>query len=145
MKNVNDLFQKLIKGCDRTPLIQRLMNRHGWSHAQAEIATVRYWLFLCVAALNVNITLVPTQEIDCVWEEHILTNTEEYVQICHQLCGGMINHADENSLRQTHDFKDITTAFEQTQTLLEFHVGLSFFGDSFYHAAACGRPGISTK
>ena len=145
VKTVNNLFQKLVKGRDRTPLIQRMITRHGWSYQRAERATKWYDMFLCIAAVHVSITLVPCFDIDKVWEEDILTNTEEYMQICHDLCGRLLNHVDQTALAQAEDFKDVATSFEQTKCLFEEHFGPDILADDSQRPAACGRPGMVTE
>lgn len=140
MKKAYNVFRMKFKGHDFTPLIHRIMTRYGWSRRLAERAAHRYWMFLFIAAVNVGITLVPTQEIDCVWEEDILNNTAQYVETCHDLCGQLINHADAIALAQASDFQDMATAFEQTKRLFDEYFGLAVLGDSIDQPAACGRP-----
>jgi hypothetical protein len=143
VKKAYDSFRMMFKGRDRTSLLDRVMTRYGWHRRRAKRAICRYWMFLFIAAMNLNVTLVPTYEIDCVWEEDILTNTEQYVEACRDLCGQLINHADAIALAQADDFQDMESAFEQTKTLFEHYFGLSVLGDSTSQPAACGRPGNS--
>ena len=145
VKNVNDLFEKFVKGRDRTPPIQRMMTRHGWSYQRAERATKWYDMFLCIAAVHVTVTLVPCTDMDKVWEEHILCNTQEYVQICHDLCGRLLNHVDQKTLAQAEDFKDVSTSFEHTKHLFEEHFGPNVLEDDSHRPAACGRPGMAAS
>ena len=145
MKKAYNVFEMMFKGCDRTPLINRVMTRYGWNRHRAERATHRYWMFLFIAAMNGGVTLVPPQEVDCVWEEDILNNTDRYVETCHNLCGQLINHADAIALAQASDFQDVETAFELTKRLFAQYFGLSVLGDSITQPAACGRPGDSTQ
>ena len=143
MKKTYDVFRMMFQGHDRTPLIKRVMTRYGWSHCRTKRAIHRYRMFLFIAAMNVRMTLVPTQEIDCVWEEDILNNTEQYVATCYHLCGQLINHADAIALTKASDFQDRETAFERTKCLFDHYFGLSVLGNSIDQPAACGRPSTS--
>jgi len=125
------------QGNRRTVLTRYLTARYSWSLAQANRAIDEYAMFLYVASLHLGVHLIPTQEIDCVWEADILQSTAQYMHTCHALCGSMIHHADVAEMEKESTFAGVESAFAQTRSLFEQHFGKQALS---YNAlpAACG-------
>jgi Glycine-rich domain-containing protein-like len=64
----------------------------GWTFQQIEVAIARYKMFLHLQFLYPNSQLVPTKEIDEVWNAHILTDTRRYIDDCENLYGYILHH-----------------------------------------------------
>ncbi|MCL1474710.1 glycine-rich domain-containing protein [Argonema antarcticum] len=96
----------------------------GWTYEQATSAIMRYIMFLLLAYLHPQITLVPTSTIDIVWHHHILHNTVKYVEDCEMWFGRVFNHCyDPAELWGKTDRENPDTAFAQTQALFEQYFG----------------------
>ena len=121
MKGKFGVFREKVKGFDRQSLVKQLMKRYQWSRRKATRATIRYLMFLFLAALYPCKTIVPTCEIDCVWEQHILNNTSQYIRDCEQLLGRVIHHASETEVWEEPKSQKANLAFAQTQALVEQH------------------------
>lgn len=144
-KLVNKSYQTLCKafqGTRRLSLIDQLVERYSWPATMAEEAVTHYVMFLSLAAEEVSrrepTPLVPTTTIDKVWEVDILKNTADYIQLCKNLCGEVIHHANEGELKPLHGFKNIETAFSLTQTLFIQHFGENILDHRSAQIAACG-------
>ncbi|MGD1865536.1 MAG: hypothetical protein ACFB0D_13365 [Phormidesmis sp.] len=143
---MNNSYQSLcdvFRGDRRTNLTAALMKQHRWPQGKASKAVDEYVMFLYVASLNAGVHLVPTQEIDCVWEADILQSTAQYMQTCQTLCGRVIHHAHVAELKQAHastDTESIDTeaAFATTQTLFGQYFGETRLSRGLLPAAACG-------
>ena len=111
----------IFQGDRHQALVRELICRYAWTRDRAERAVVQYQQFLQLAAVYKGIPLIPTCEIDRVWEADILRNTWQYMRTCHQLCGKMIHHAGEADIRERLKEQAPEQAFAQTQTLLQQH------------------------
>ncbi|MEL6470555.1 MAG: hypothetical protein AAFQ74_12575 [Cyanobacteria bacterium J06623_4] len=121
-----------------TYLKDHLIQRYGWPERQAFQAVRQYIMFLYIASLNLHRSLVPTQQIDCVWEADILHNTAQYIRTCQQLCGEVIHHAGGSQIQQVSDGSKLAVAFAETQQLFTQHFGEDSLGGYTATAAACG-------
>lgn len=109
-----------LKLLDLSPIATYLMNPqngYGWTRQQVFRAIRRYKTFLFVSYLYREISLVPTQEIDCVWHCHIL-HTRKYRQDCEMLFGYFIDHEPNSEVLGKVNQQTLDDAFAQTQALL---------------------------
>ena len=120
----------------RADLVSALIERHHWTLNKAERAIDEYLMFLFVAAQPSNLPLVPTANVDCVWEADILQNTAQYIQTCDRFCGRIIHHSSATALKKAATFDSIERAFSDTQTLLSQRFGTE--AAPLSDAAACG-------
>jgi hypothetical protein len=97
----------------------------GWTREQTTSAIMGYMMFLLLAYLHPQITLVPpTWEIDQVWHNHILHNTVKYFEDCEIWFGRVFNHCyDPVELWGNTGRENPDTAFAQTQALFEQYFG----------------------
>ena len=99
-------------------------------------------MFLFVAAQPSTLPLVPTVDVDRVWEADILQNTAQYIQTCERFCGRIIHHGSATELRKVATFDGIERAFVHTQAMLGQHFDIFDITDTraakLSHAAACG-------
>ena len=66
------------------PVADKLMSPeygYGWNIKQTQLAIDRYKKFLIIQYVYPYIELVPSKEIDKVWHEHILVNTQIYPRL----------------------------------------------------------------
>lgn len=119
-------------------LTDHMSDRYGWSAIQADASVRRYLMFLYIKSVHQSLYLVPTEEIDCVWEADILHNTAQYMQTCEQLCGSVIHHAATEEIMHLPDFPGMEAAFVQTRELFNRYFGERALGDRILKAAACG-------
>ncbi|MEL6605503.1 MAG: hypothetical protein AAFP20_20020 [Cyanobacteria bacterium J06614_10] len=121
-----------------TYLKEHLTMHHGWPEEQASQAVRQYVMFLYIASLNLHRPLVPTQQIDRVWEADILRDTAQYIRTCRQLCGEVIHHAGSSRLQPVSDSSKQAIAFADTQRLFAQHFGENSLDGRAAMAAACG-------
>ncbi|MEG4532381.1 glycine-rich domain-containing protein-like [Microcoleus sp. D2_18a_D3] len=108
----------------------------GWTYEQTTSAIMRYIMFLLLAYLHPQITLVPTSTIDIVWHQHILHNTVKYVEDCEMWFGRVFNHCyDPAELWGKTDRENPDTAFAQTQALFEQYFGKGVLGGAKWDQA----------
>ncbi|MBD2682744.1 MULTISPECIES: hypothetical protein [Nostoc] len=69
-----------------------LSENGGWTALQTEVAIAHYKMFLCLHFLFPSMELIPTKEVDAVWHTHILLDTYQYIQDCHDLYGYILHH-----------------------------------------------------
>ena len=119
-------------------LRSRLQHQPGWSQQRANYAVNQYLKFLAIASQHRQLSLVPTQDIDCAWEADILQNTQQYMQTCQQLCGEVIHHANTAELAARAGFSGMEVGFEQTQQLFSRYFGEAAQSSFPSQAAACG-------
>lgn len=129
-QNLCETFQ----GQHRADLTARLIAGQQWQADRANQAITQYLMFLSLASIHRDQCLVPTADIDCVWEMDILQNTAQYIQLCQRLCGETIHHISGNNV----EFNKIETAFNQTLLLLFQQFGKDALGKAISPAAACG-------
>ena len=125
------------EGSRRTQLLAELTYRYRWTQEKAGQVVDEYIMFLYIASLNIGVHLVPTQEIDYVWEDDILQSAAQYMQTCQTLCGHVIHHAGEIEIKKTHPAKNTAAAFTRTHTLFAQYFGKTQLSGGLV-AAACG-------
>jgi|SRR5919202_361177 hypothetical protein len=116
-----------LKSLDLSPIAAYLMNPkngYGWTRQRVFRAIRHYKTFLLVSYLYPEISLVPTQDIDCLWHCHIL-HTRKYRQDCEMLFGYFIDHEPNSEPWGEANQQTLDDAFVQTQALLSlFKEGL---------------------
>lgn len=166
MKNSYQDLCNVFQGHRRTTLENHLVKHYEWSTAKANRAVTQYLMFLFLASEQISeqiseqvpelisekmpkkttVSLIPTADIDCVWEADILQNTAQYMQLCHNLCGTVIHHVNGEEIEKLSDFENIETVFSQTQVLFTQRFGHEALGENPSPMAACGvliRPGLA--
>src|ERR671932_193856 len=111
---------KKLKSLDLSPIAAYLMNPkngYGWTRQLVFRAVRRYKTFLFVNYLYPEISLVPTQEIDCLWHCNIL-HSRKYRGYCEMLFGYFIDHQPNSELLGEAKQQTLNYAFAQTQALL---------------------------
>lgn len=124
---------KTFQGKHRVDLITQLTANHHWQTERADHAVTQYLMFLSLASIYKDQSLVPTADIDCVWEADILQDTARYVQLCEHLCGDVIHHVSQDNV----EFNKIEKAFNQTLALFSQQFGIESLGER-PSTAACG-------
>jgi hypothetical protein len=119
-------FLQKVRSLDLGPIAHQLMHSQAgpqWTKLQTTRAIARYLGFLYLVGQYPHLQLVPTQEIDQVWHQHIL-DTHKYAEDCQHLFGRFIHHFPYLGMRGETDRKDWQRAYALTQVLFLKHFGL---------------------
>lgn len=132
----------LIDELDLEPIVFKLMHPddgEGMTLEQADVAVVRYRMFLKLCSMYPHRSIVPTKEIDEVWHAHIL-DTVKYRFDCDQIFGRFLDHFPYFGLRSEEDAVSLADSFGETCELFLRHFGVLPSGES----RACGNNCGST-
>lgn len=137
-------FIQKLKTLDLGPIAYKLMHPeegHGWTYERTTKALVRYLMFLFLVYLYPNAQIVPTQDVDLVWHNHIL-DTSKYASDCEMLFGRFVHHFPYLGLQGKTDKEKWASAFGETEQLFDEHFGASvreanLLNDDKSQPAAC--------
>lgn len=85
------VFPQEIVSLDLILIERKVMKDHNWSPARAADAVEGYRQFLVLMLEFPGRSLVPSEDIDKVWHQHIEW-TERYEQDCHRIFGRLQHH-----------------------------------------------------
>jgi hypothetical protein len=85
--NLVSLLEKL----DLETIKMRLVSKKDWTKEKADRIEILYKNYLASAAINQNVKLVPSSEVDDMWHEHIL-DTRKYMKDCQEILGYYLHH-----------------------------------------------------
>ena len=88
----------------------------GWSDEQCDIAEIKYKRFLHLNKKFPDFPIVPHTTMDLMWHQHIL-DTRAYHSDCDIVFGQYFHHFPYFGIRSESDKQDLTSAFEETQTI----------------------------
>lgn len=109
-KNVLDKIDSL----DLDSVTNKLVNKYKWKKQDAKECEKLYKNFLFLNfKYGKDISLVPTEEIDVFWHEHIL-DTKKYMNDCDYVFGKYLHH-EQRDLASSGSGNKINDFFEQTQ------------------------------
>lgn len=117
------VFLQKVRFLDLGSVAYQLMHSNTgprWTEAKTVAAIARYLAFLYLIDSYPHLQLVPTQEIDQVWHQHIL-DTSKYAEDCQMLFGRMIHHFPFLGTRGEVDRYNLQQAYVLTQVLLRRH------------------------
>ena len=132
-------FQDKLESLDLQLIAQKLMHSdptQGWTQKQVDRAIAHYKMFLHLLYLYPNSTIVPTQEIDRVWHQHIL-DTRKYAQDCQWLFGYFIHHYPYFGMGSETQQQALETAFSYTRTLFIEHFCIDVIQNTYNFQEAC--------
>lgn len=112
---------------DLGPILYKLtdpVHGEGWNPEKAEKVAIQYRRFLTLVRENPNATIVPTEDVDEFWHNHVL-DTLKYAEDCTEFFGFFLHHFPYLGLRGGDDVKRLTEAFEATKTLYAERFGES--------------------
>lgn len=135
----NRTFQEKLESLDLARIVQKLMHPdhgQGWTRPQVDRAIARYKMFLHLLYLYPNSAIVPTQEIDQVWHQHIL-DTRKYAQDCQWLFGYFVHHYPYFGMGGEAEKQALETAFSSTRTLFAEQFGIDVIEEIFNFQDAC--------
>lgn len=95
------------------PIGVRLVEREGWDPERVQGAMDGYGKYLILLHAHPNTSLVPSEDIDQIWHDHILW-TERYGGDCHDIFGRFIHHypcfnmSDSDELQEQYDRRENT-------------------------------------
>ena len=109
----------LVEELDFTRLKYKLMTsdeEKPWTLDECERREREYKRFLTLIKLNPERQIIPTQEIDKFWHQHIL-DTKAYREDCQKVFGFFVDHFPYFGVFGAEDSKNLQKAFEDTQEL----------------------------
>lgn len=109
-----------VNSLDLTKVKKKVMEKQGWTQAEADDAEKWYRRFLKLIVLHPSAALVPNEAIDEMWHGHIL-DTRKYSRDCDDVFGGMLHH------KPSYGQKMGGESFEDTNNLFKRE-----FGEGFY-------------
>ena len=104
----------LIDTVDLSHVTRKVMQEEGWDAATAAKAVGHYRRFLCMRDIEPTLDLVPTDDIDKVWHQHILF-TRAYADDCQRLFGRYIHHEPATGAAEEKPL--VQDGLERTQAL----------------------------
>ncbi|MBD2567791.1 glycine-rich domain-containing protein [Anabaena lutea] len=113
-----------------------------WTQEKTVQAIAHYKMFLLLHYLYPDQNIVPTEEIDLVWEHHFADNAK-YRQDCQMLFGHFLDHNPYFGILDEADEKNWLAAFAETKLLFEKHFGRDFLAAvnlEFTNPARCELP-----
>lgn len=116
-------FLQKVRSLDLGALAYQLMQSCSgprWSRAKTVQAIARYLAFLYLIDRYPNLELVPPQDIDQVWHQHIL-DTQKYAADCQHLFGQFIHHFPYLGTQGEADQQHWYRAYALTQVLFRKH------------------------
>jgi hypothetical protein len=102
-----------------------------WSREKAVEAIAHYKMFLLLHFLYPDKNIIPTEEIDVVFEHHFL-DSAKYRQDCNKLFGYFLDHNPYRGLLDETDEMNWLADFKETKILFDLH-----FGIELRNAARC--------
>ncbi len=111
-KYLNKEIEAVISSLDLSKAKKRLLEIPGWDEKKANKAEKEYRRFLYLIKLHPDVPLVPTEELDELWHQHIL-DTRKYAEDCQNIFGFFLHH-NPNLEKGS---KELETLFEQTKKL----------------------------
>ncbi len=114
--------RELIKELDLEPIVFKLVKEKGWELRDARMVEVLYRQFLFLNVKYEDRSIVPTEEVDEFWHQHIL-DTRKYAVDCEHLFGGMLHHFPYLGIRGGNDAEVLQTTFAGTKDLWKSEFG----------------------
>jgi hypothetical protein len=113
-----------------------------WTREKTVEAIAHYKMFLLLHYFYPGQNLVPTQDIDIVYEHHF-ADSVKYRQDCQMLFGYHLEHNPYFGIVDEADEKNWLAAFAETKLLFEKHFGRDFLAAvnlQFTNPARCELP-----
>jgi hypothetical protein len=110
-----------IQALDLEPVIFRLSHPKGdkrWARGYAEHVAAEYRKFLTLLVKHADDKIVPSNEVDEFWHQHIL-DTMKYARDCEQVFGYFLHHYPYFGLEGEEDEQAQQRAAEKTHALYE--------------------------
>lgn len=116
---------KRVGSIDLSAILNKLTDTHhgkGWEMDAAQKAEILYRCFLTlqVAYCDKHLPIVPFEEADEFWHQHIL-DTRKYMSDCDKLFGAYLHHFPYFGMRGDEDAKNLSEAGELTFLLFHHH------------------------
>lgn len=121
----------LVNSIDLSMVKLKLMDEdegQGWNEEYADHVEERYRRYLCMIGMNPDGSVVPTQDIDLFWHQHIL-DTRAYAKDCQRVFGHFIHHFPYFGMRGESDAENLLSAFEETKTFYAMLYGEAYCSD----------------
>lgn len=111
MNNINDKFKEI----NLTPITKQIIANEELSLEDLEISEKLYRTFLLLHYYHPNQKLIPTNEVDVFWHNHIL-NSKKYFDDCNELFGTYLHHTPMQIENLT---KTVKNDFDNTLKLMK--------------------------
>ncbi len=97
-------------------IANNMVIRSGWLKSEVNEACLLYKNFLFLNYKYPDKQIVPSEDIDEFWHNHIL-DTRKYKIDCEKIFGSYLDHYPYFGMDGVSTLKDLTTAFTETQKL----------------------------
>ncbi len=101
---------------DLSSVTDRVINIEGWLPSDACHCETLYRNYLFLLKKFENKSIIPSEEIDIFWHNHIL-HTAKYFADCQYIFGKYLHHAPMQKSNNSLDLRKIEEQFDVTQTL----------------------------
>jgi len=121
---------QVIEELDLELIKVKLMDKEeglGWSSDRCDEAEKWYKRFLYLHKKNPSSPLVPVNDMDRFWHQHIL-DTEKYAKDCDKIFGYFLHHFPYFGMRGGEDAANLKRAAEETSNIFEKEYGESPYG-----------------
>lgn len=116
-----------IDSIDLSPVKFKLVEEHGWAREKADTMEREYRRFLYLCTSQAEVPVVPSEDIDEFWHNHIL-DTRKYATDCQEVFGRFVHHFPYLGMRGEEDAKLLQRSFEETKGLYERVFGEKYKG-----------------
>lgn len=109
-------IKRQIDELDLTPIANNMVVKQGWLRSEVDDACRLYRNFLYLQCKYPEETIVPSEDVDEVWHNHIL-DTNKYQKDCQNLFGEFLHHYPYFGIDGKSTLIDLSNAFDTTQKL----------------------------
>ena len=110
---MNKLLKLKIDKLDLSAIKFKLVREKGWTETRVNNAEIIYKGFLYLCSEFPNIALVPTEDMDEIWHNHIL-DTVKYMEDCDNIFGHYLHHFPYLGIRSKEDEQTLKDTFEKS-------------------------------
>lgn len=116
MEKLETCNSSLVQNLDLGGVIDKMHRSLGWNLADLKKIEALYKNFLILNLKYPNERIIPSEEVDEMWHNHIL-DTIKYQEDCAQVFGFYLHHYPYLGMRGKEDYKNLLLFFEKTQLL----------------------------
>jgi hypothetical protein len=108
--------KQAIENLDLTMVANNMVKKLGWLQSEVDEACVLYRNFLFLNYKYPNEKIVPSEDVDEFWHNHIL-DTKKYKIDCENIFGSYLDHYPYFGMDGVSTIRDADSAFARTQEL----------------------------
>lgn len=119
--------KKYIDEFDLSMIAAAMVKKQNWLLSEVEEGLRFYRNFLYLNYKYPNVSLVPSEDIDEIWHNHIL-HTKKYRDDCEKIFGNYLDHLPSLAKEGSSAMNELRNAFSKTQDLHEKEFGYPIIG-----------------